>query len=155
MLVAAATMLHGSGAAPTLRGAHAQFATSAGPFVAVLFAVALLASGLASSSVGIYAGQVVMQGFLRRRIPLYVRRSFAVVPALAVLALGVDPSRVLVISQVTLSFGIPFALIPLLLLTRRPDVMGKWVNRSLTTAFAGAATLVIVALNALLIVPAF
>ncbi|MER6976318.1 Nramp family divalent metal transporter [Streptomyces carpinensis] len=155
MLVAAATMLYGSGAEPTLQGAHAQFATSAGPFVAMLFAVALLASGLASSSVGIYAGQVVMQGFLRRRIPLYVRRSFAVVPALAVLSLGVEPSRALVISQVTLSFGIPFALIPLLLLTRRPDVMGKWVNRSLTTALAGTATLVIVALNALLIVLAF
>ncbi|MFI1735082.1 Nramp family divalent metal transporter [Streptomyces acidicola] len=155
MLVAAATMLHGSGAEPTLQGAHTQFAIGAGPLVASLFAVALLASGLASSSVGIYTGQVVMQGFVRRRIPLYLRRSLAVVPALAVLALGVDHSRALVLSQVTLSFGIPFALIPLLLLSRRPDVMGNWVNRPLTTALAGGATLVLVALNALLILLAF
>lgn len=155
MLVAAAAMLHGTAAEPTLAGAHAQFAESAGPLTALLFVIALLASGLASSSVGVYAGQVVMQGFLRRRIPLYVRRCLAVVPALAVLAFGVDPTQALVFSQVALSFGIPFALIPLVLLTRRPDVMGHWVNRKVTTTAAAITSLVIIALNAVLVAVAF
>ncbi|MEU9059224.1 Nramp family divalent metal transporter [Streptomyces sp. NPDC048430] len=151
ILTAAATELHGSGAPPTLHGAYEQFSAGSGPAVAVLFAVALLASGLASCSVGVYAGQVVMQGYLRRRIPLYVRRCLAVVPALAILALGADPTQALVLSQVTLSFGIPFALIPLIVLTRCPQIMGPWVNRRLTTALAVCASLVIIALNAVLI----
>ncbi|MEU6415403.1 Nramp family divalent metal transporter [Microbispora sp. NPDC046933] len=152
MLVAAAAMLHGTAAEPTLAGAHAQFAQSAGSLTALLFAIALLASGVASSSVGVYAGQVVMQGFLRRRIPLYVRRCLAVVPALAVLAFGVEPTQALVFSQVVLSFGIPFALVPLILLTRRPDVMGDWVNRKVTTIAAAFASLVIILLNAVLVI---
>ena len=96
---------------------------------ALLFAVALLASGFASASVGTYAGQVIMQGFLRRRIPLFARRALTMIPALAILALGVEPTWALVISQVVLSFGIPFALVPLLLLTRRRDIMGELVNQ--------------------------
>ncbi|WP_406497120.1 Nramp family divalent metal transporter [Streptomyces sp. NBC_01604] len=155
MLVVAATTLRGTGAEPTIEGAHAQFAASSGALTALLFAIALLASGLASSSVGVYTGQVVMQGFLRRRIPLYVRRSLAVVPALAVLAMGVDPTRALVLSQVTLSFGIPFALVPLVLLTRKPEIMGDWMNRRLTTALATGASLVIIALNVVLLTLAF
>ncbi|MDH2424992.1 Nramp family divalent metal transporter [Sphaerisporangium sp. TRM90804] len=151
MLVSAASILRGTDAEPTLHGAYAQFGESSGPLMALLFAIALLASGLASSSVGVYAGQVVMQGFLRRRIPLSLRRLIAVVPALAVLAFGVDPTQALVLSQVVLSFGIPFALIPLLLLTRRPDVMGAWVNRRATTLAAACATTVIVALNVVLV----
>ena len=96
---------------------------------ALAFAVALLASGLSSSSVGTYAGQVVMQGFIRRRIPLFLRRAITMAPALVVLGLGLPATDSLVISQVVLSFGIPFALVPLLMVTRRRDIMGVFVNR--------------------------
>jgi manganese transport protein len=119
---------------------------------AFLFALALLASGFASSGVGTYAGQVVMQGFIRRSIPLMLRRGLTLAPALIVLAIGLDPTRALVFSQVVLSFGIPFALVPLVLLTRRADVMGELVNHKLTTAVAALAAALIIALNAFLIV---
>ncbi|MBB4703754.1 Nramp family divalent metal transporter [Sphaerisporangium siamense] len=152
MLVSAATLLRGTGTEPTLHGAFDQFAESSGALTALLFGVALLASGLASSSVGVYAGQIVMQGFLRRRIPLWARRLVAVVPALAVLAFGVDPTHALVLSQVVLSFGIPFALVPLVLLTRRADVMGPWINRRATTLAAACASAVIITLNVFLVV---
>ncbi len=92
-----------------------------------------------------------MQGFIRRHIPIYVRRAVTMAPSLIVLALGLSPTSTLVLSQVALSFGIPFALIPMLLLTRRVDVMGAFVNRRLTTAFAGAIAVVIVSLNVFLI----
>jgi manganese transport protein len=113
--------------------------------------VALLASGLASSSVGTYAGQVVMQGFIARTIPIVVRRLVTMTPALIVLAIGLNPSRSLVISQVVLSFGIPFALVPLVLLTRRKDIMGALVNRRLTTVVASIVAALIIALNAFLL----
>jgi len=118
---------------------------------ALAFAVALLASGLSSSSVGTYAGQVVMQGFIRRAIPLFVRRAATMTPALVVLALGLPTTDTLVISQVVLSFGIPFALIPLILFTRRADLMGALVNRRATTVAASLIAAVIVALNIFLI----
>ena len=101
-----------------------------------MFGIALLASGLSSSSVGTMAGQVVMQGFVRRQIPLTVRRGVTMVPALVIIAIGVDPSRSLVLSQVVLSFGIPFALIPLVLFCRDRSLMGALVNRRLTTVAA-------------------
>jgi manganese transport protein len=113
--------------------------------------VALLASGLSSSSVGTYAGQVVMQGFVGRRIPVFLRRGLTMLPALVVLGLGLSPTGSLVISQVVLSFGIPFALVPLVLLTRRADVMGSLVNRPLTTAAAGCVAALIVVLNVYLL----
>ncbi|MGE5289511.1 MAG: Nramp family divalent metal transporter, partial [Micromonosporaceae bacterium] len=122
---------------------------------ALAFAVALLASGLSSSSVGTYAGQVVMQGFIGRRIPLFVRRGLTMLPALVVLGLGVPTTASLVISQVVLSFGIPFALVPLLLLTRRADVMGSLVNRPVTTAATGCIASVITALNFYLLYVSF
>jgi manganese transport protein len=122
-----------------------------GPSAALAFALALLASGFAASSVGTYAGQVVMQGFINRTIPLVARRLVTMLPALVVLAVGVDPSRALVISQVVLSFGIPFALVPLLLLTRRRDVMGELVNRPRTTVAAVLVAGVIITLNAVLL----
>lgn len=152
MLVVAAQVLSG-GSRPTdtIEAAHAELATALGPAAALFFALALLASGLAASSVGTYAGQVVMQGFLRRRIPLTVRRLVTLSPALVVLAFGVDPTRALVLSQVVLSFGIPFALVPLVLLTRRGDVMGGLVNRPLTTWTASGVATVIIILNAVLI----
>jgi manganese transport protein len=118
------------------------------------FAVALLASGLSSSSVGTYAGQVVMQGFIRRSVPVVVRRGVTMLPALTVLALRLPATDTLVLSQVVLSFGIPFALVPLVLLTRRRDVMGSFVNRPITTFVAAGVALLIIVLNAYLVVEA-
>jgi len=153
MLVIAASLFHGSGrtGVDTIEGAHAGFGALAGPGAALAFALALLASGFASSSVGTYAGQVVMQGFIRRTIPLALRRIVTMTPALVVLAVGLDPTRSLVLSQVVLSFGIPFALVPLLLLTRRADVMGALVNRRLTTSLASVVATLIIALNLFLL----
>jgi manganese transport protein len=151
VLVSAGALFHGGSAPGTLQGAHTRYAETAGPVAAAAFAVALLAAGLASSSVGVYAGEVIMQGFLRRRIPRLVRRLVVTVPALVVLALTPDPTRALVLSQVVLSFGIPFALVPLVLATRRRDLMGAWVNRRVTTLAAGVAAAVIVGLNVALL----
>jgi manganese transport protein len=135
----------------SIEGAHDGLATLVGGGAALAFAVALLASGLSSSSVGTYSGQVVMQGFIRRRIPLFVRRAVTMTPALVVLALGLPTTDTLVISQVVLSFGIPFALIPLILVTRRADLMGSLVNRRATTVAASAVAAIIVSLNVFLI----
>ncbi len=154
MLIIAARLFFGSGqdaTVDTIEGVYAGIARLVDAPAGLAFALALLASGLASSSVGTYAGQVVMQGFLRRRVPLPLRRGLTMAPALLVLGVGADPTRALVISQVVLSFGIPFALVPLVLLTRRADVMGELVNRPLTTAVAAVVAAVIVALNAFLL----
>jgi manganese transport protein len=153
MLLVAAALFAGSALSgtDTLEGAHAGFGTVLDGSAALLFALALLASGFASASVGTYAGQVIMQGFLRRRIPLFARRALTLFPALAILALGVEPTRALVVSQVVLSFGIPFALVPLLLLTRRRDVMGELVNERRTTVAAALVAAVIITLNAVLL----
>ena len=157
MLVIAASLFHESGMADvdTIEGAHAGFGDLVGPGAALAFALALLASGFAASSVGTYAGQVVMQGFINRTIPLVVRRLVTMAPALVVLGVGLDPSRSLVLSQVVLSFGIPFALVPLVMLTRRRDVMGALVNRPATTAVASVVAAMIIALNAFLLVQTF
>jgi manganese transport protein len=153
MLVVAAGLFHTSGltGVDSLEGAHAGLGTLVGGGAALAFAVALLASGLSSSSVGTYAGQVVMQGFIDRRIPLFVRRAATMTPALIVLALGLDPTRTLVISQVVLSFGIPFALVPMILLTSRKRVMGALVNQRGTTIAACVVAAVIIALNLFLL----
>jgi manganese transport protein len=152
MLIIAASLFHRHGVdVQTLEDAHAELGDLAGGRAALAFALALLASGLASTSVGTLAGQVVMQGFLARRIPLVLRRLVTMAPSLAVLAAGVDPTRALVISQVVLSFGIPFALIPLVRLTSDPRLMGDLVNRPATTALAWAVAALIIALNAFLI----
>lgn len=157
MLVIAASLFHGSGITDvdSLEGAHAGFEQLIGGGAALAFAGALLASGLASSSVGTYAGQVIMQGFIARSIPMVLRRLITMAPALIVLAFGLDPSRSLVISQVVLSFGIPFALIPLVWLTSKPEVMGSFVNRRLTTVVSSVIAFAIVALNAFLLVQTF
>ncbi|MDN5860502.1 MAG: Nramp family divalent metal transporter [Pseudonocardia sp.] len=153
MLIIAATLFFGSDVpdTDTLEGVHAGLGRVLDQPAAFAFAIALLASGFASSGVGTYAGQVVMQGFIRRRIPLLLRRLLTLAPALVVLGIGVDPTQALVLSQVVLSFGIPFALVPLVLLTRRRDVMAELVNRPLTTWLAGAAAAVVIALNAFLL----
>jgi manganese transport protein len=149
MLLVAAALLHrsGLGGADPILLAHADLGRYVGGGAALMFAVALLASGLSSASVGTYAGQVVLRGFVRRRLPLPVRRAVTMLPALLVLSLGLPPTGTLVVSQVVLSFGIPFALIPLVLLTRRPDVMGRFVNGRATTLVATACAVLVVGLN--------
>jgi manganese transport protein len=158
MLAVAAKLFHdtpGYQDVSTIQGAHAGFSHLVGGTAALAFAVALLASGASSSSVGTYAGQIVMAGFVGLRIPLLLRRAVTMIPAIVVLAIGVSPTSALVLSQVVLSFGIPFALIPLLLLTRRRDVMGVHVNRRATTWAAVAIAMLISALNVFLLAQTF
>ena len=156
MLVIAASLFNTRGIpVETIEQAHRGFGDLVGPGAALAFALALLASGFASSSVGTYSGQVVMQGFTDRSIPLVLRRLVTMTPALVVLAIGIDPTRALVMSQVVLSFGIPFALVPLIVLTRRHEVMGPLVNRAVTTAVATVVAGLIIALNAFLLVDTF
>ena len=138
-----------------IEGAHSRFRDLVGGGAALAFAVALLASGFASASVGTYAGQVVMQGFIGRTIPLALRRLVTMVPALCVLAVGIDPTEALVISQVVLSFGIPFALVPLILFSRDRALMGEMVNRRLTTVAASVVAAGIIALNVFLLFQTF
>ena len=157
MLVMAAAVFHGTGLlnVDSLENAHKTLEPIVGGASSVLFALALLFSGLSSSAIGTLAGQVVMQGFIRRQIPLFVRRAVTMVPAFVVIGIGVDPSRTLVISQVVLSFGIPFALIPLVLFTSRRDVMGVLVNDRLTTVAATVVAGLISALNVFLLYQTF
>jgi len=154
MLVIAAAVFHESGMTEVgddLVEVAEGLGVELGSAADTLFGVALLASGLSSSSVGTLAGQVVMQGFVRRRIPLFLRRAVTMAPALVMIAIGVDASRALVLSQVVLSFGIPFALIPLLLFCRDRSLMGTLVNRRSTTVAAVVITVLIVSLNAFLL----
>jgi manganese transport protein len=157
MLIVAAALFHQSGSTgvDSIEGAHSGFTTLLGGGAALAFAVALLASGLSSSSVGTFAGQVVMQGFIARQIPLFLRRAVTMAPSLVVLGIGLNATDTLVVSQVVLSFGIPFALVPMLLLTRRKDVMGALVNRRLTTVVAGIVAALIICLNLFLLQQTF
>ncbi|MEV5739705.1 Nramp family divalent metal transporter [Microbispora rosea] len=154
-MLTVAAVTFGGGDPGSLQAIHAGLGQVLGPGAAVAFALALLASGLASSSVGTYAGQVIMAGFLRRRVPLLARRLVTIIPAMAVLAAGVDPTRALVLSQVALSFGIPFALVPLVAFTGSRKLMGELVNRRLTTVAGVAVAAVISALNGFLLVDVF
>ncbi|MEE6164804.1 MULTISPECIES: Nramp family divalent metal transporter [unclassified Mycolicibacterium] len=151
MLLVAATNLQGRNDTDSIEGAHAAVQGALGPTVALLFAIGLLASGLASTSVGAYAGAMIMQGLLRRSYPLLLRRLITIIPALAVLAIGVDPSRALVLSQVVLSFGIPFALIPLVRFTSDKALMGDDTNHRVTTMLGWAVAATITVLNVVLI----
>jgi manganese transport protein len=156
MLIMAAALFHANGLnVGDIDFAFEQLKVLEGNTPAILFGVALLASGFSSSSVGTMAGQVVMQGFINRRIPLFLRRLITMLPALVVLAVGLNPSRSLVISQVVLSFGIPFALIPLLIHCRNRNVMGALVNRRLTTGIATVVVALIVSLNVFLLYRTF
>lgn len=152
MLLLAAANLQGVDGTDTIQGAHAAIGDALGGTVALVFAIGLLASGLASTSVGAYAGAAIMEGLLRRRIPLLVRRIVTLVPALILLGVGIDPTGALVISQVVLSFGIPFALVPLLRLTGDTALMGEQVNAAAVKWTLRAIVLLIVALNLALIV---
>ncbi|MFJ7215487.1 Nramp family divalent metal transporter [Amycolatopsis sp. NPDC098790] len=151
MLLLAATNLQGQEGVDSIEGAHHAVSLALGPGIALMFAIGLLASGLASTSVGAYAGAMIMQGLLHKRIPLVLRRLVTLTPAIVVLALGADPSAALVVSQVVLSFGIPFALVPLIRLTADRRLMGADVNRRLTTVAASVVAGVIIALNLVLI----
>ncbi|MFD7846400.1 Nramp family divalent metal transporter [Nocardia sp. NPDC059764] len=151
MLLMAAKTLRGREGVDTIEGAHAAVQDVLGPVAGLLLAVGLLASGLASTSVGAYAGAMIMQGLLHRHVPLVVRRVITLIPALVVLAVGIDPTRALIISQVVLSFGIPFALIPLVRFTSDPELMGENVNHRVTTGLAWLVAAVITTLNVVLI----
>jgi len=153
MVVVAAGLFNAGGLVgiDSIEGAYEGLQMTVSDNAATIFGIALLASGLASTSVGTMAGQVVMQGFIQRRIPLTLRRAVTLAPALVVLAIGVDPTRALVVSQVVLSFGIPFALIPLLIIARRREVMGALVNPGWLTAVASVLAAMIIALNLFLL----
>jgi manganese transport protein len=157
MLAVAAKLFHTPALSElsTIPQAHAEFGRLVGGGAALAFAVALLASGASSSSVGTYAGQVVMAGFINVRIPVMARRALTMLPALTILALGANPTEALVLSQVVLSFGIPLALIPLVILTGRRDVMGAHVNRGITSVLAWGCAVLITGLNVFLIVQQF
>ncbi len=151
LLVVAAANLHGAPGTGTLQGVHEVITSELGAGVAMLFAVALLGSGLASTSVGGAAGAEVMRGLLDREVSMFTRRIVSVAPAVVVLALGAEPSATLVLSQVVLSLGIPFALVPLIALTARRDVMGAHVNRPGTTAAACCVAALVIVLNVVLV----
>ena len=153
MLAVAAKLFHvpGLSGIATIPAAHAELGRLIGGSAALAFAVALLASGASSSSVGTYAGQIVMAGFINIRVPVLVRRAVTLIPALVILALGVSTTGALVLSQVVLSFGIPFALVPLVLLTGRPDVMGAHANGRLMSLVAYGTAAAITAMNVFLI----
>ncbi len=157
MLFVAAALFNKTGHTDvdSIEAAHAGLGQLVGGGAALAFVFALLASGLSSSSVGTYAGQVVMQGFIHRSIPLYLRRAVTMTPSLIVLGLGLSPTGTLVLSQVALSFGIPFALVPMVALTRRRDIMGTFVNTKLTTFAASTIAAIIISLNAFLIYETF
>ncbi len=151
ILLLAAANLAGVPGTSTLEGAYTALSVGLGPLVATLFAVGLLASGLASTSVGAYAGAEIMHGLLHIRVPLIARRLVTLIPALIILGVGVDPTLALILSQVALSFGIPFALIPLVALTAKREVLGVHRNRVWTTIAGVAASVFLIALNAVLL----
>ncbi len=151
MLLLAASSLRGIDGTDTIEGAHAAVAATLGPAIGVVFAVGLLASGLASTSVGTYAGSTIMGGLLKLRVPLLARRVVTLIPALIVLGIGFDPTRALVLSQVVLSFGIPFAMIPLVYYASSRAIMGQFVNAAWLRAAGWISAALITVLNLLLI----
>ncbi|PLR84004.1 Nramp family divalent metal transporter [Bacillus sp. V33-4] len=156
MLIVAAALFHKNGLnVRDLDLAFNQFGELVGPFSAILFGIGLLSSGLASSSVGTMSGDIIMQGYIKRRIPLYLRRAITVIPPILIIAMGVNPTTALVISQVILSFGIPFALIPLILFTSNKKIMGSLANHKITNAMAWAIAIVIITLNIFLLIQTF
>jgi manganese transport protein len=157
MLMMAAATFHKSGmtSVGTIQEAYLTLEPLLGKASSFVFAISLLASGLSSASVGTMSGQVIMQGFLHRDIPIWLRRGVTMIPSLIVIMIGLDPTRTLVISQVVLSFGLPFAIIPLVMFTDRRDLMGTLVNKRLTTLLASLVALLVLALNLYLLVQIF
>jgi manganese transport protein len=156
LIMAASTFFNkGMNHVATIQDAYQTLQPLLGPAAGAIFAISLLASGLSSSSVGTMAGQVIMQGFLERHIPVWIRRLVTVVPSLVVISLGLDPTRTLVISQVVLSFCLPFAVVPLVLFTRRKDIMGPLTNKRITTVIASLVAVLIIFLNMYLLYQTF
>ena len=156
LIMASSTFFsHGLTNIGTIEEAHRTLQPLLGSAASWVFAISLLASGLSSSSVGTLAGQVIMGGFLHRQIPTWVRRLVTVFPPMIIIMLGLDPTRTLVISQVVLSFGLPFAIIPLVMFTARRDIMGDLVNKRVTTVIASLVATLIVALNIYLLIQLF
>jgi manganese transport protein len=157
MLIMAAATFHIQGKTDvgTIQEAYRTLQPLLGSAASWVFAISLVASGLSSTSVGTMAGQVIMQGFIHRQIPPWIRRVVTMIPSLIVIAIGLDPTRTLVISQVVLSFGLPFAIVPLILFTRRKDLMGVLVNRRITTLSLGIVAALIIALNLYLLYQVF
>ena len=151
ILMAAVAFVHSTNLQPTVQQAYHTLGPLFGRAAAVVFAVALLCSGLSSSTVGVMAGQVIIEGFLDVKFPIFLRRLITVIPAVAVIAIGLDPLRILVLSQVVLSFALPFALIPLLILTARTAVMETFASAPRTRIAGWTVVTVILALNAILI----
>lgn len=152
LLLLAASALAGVDGTDTIEGAHAAISSALGPTIGIVFAVGLLASGLASTSVGAYAGAEIMAGLLHVKIPLLARRVITLLPALIILALGAEPTWALVISQVVLSFGIPLAIIPLMKYTRDRSIMGRFADGRALRWISTVIAILIVALNAALII---
>jgi manganese transport protein len=156
LIMAASTFYnHGLTDVGTIEEAHKTLEPLLGSAASWVFAISLLASGLSSSSVGTMAGQIIMGGFLHRQIPTWIRRLVTVIPPMVIIMLGLDPTRSLVLSQVVLSFGLPFAVIPLILFTRRRDIMGELVNRRTTTFAVSGVAVIIIALNLFLLYQIF
>jgi manganese transport protein len=156
LIMAASTFFnHGLTNIGTIEEAHRTLEPLLGAAASWVFAISLLASGLSSSSVGTMAGQVIMGGFLHRQIPIWIRRLVTVIPPMLIIMLGLDPTRTLVISQVVLSFGLPFAIVPLVLFTSRRDIMGELVNRRITTIATSIVAVLIIALNLFLLYQIF
>jgi manganese transport protein len=151
ILLIGAVNLQGIPGTESLEGVYSALQQTLGPVIAIMFAVGLLASGLASTSVGAYAGAEIMSGLTSFTIPLLYRRVLTLIPAFIILALGTDPTWALIISQVILSFGIPFALIPLIVLTRDRRILGVDVNTHLTTTLAVIGTAFVIVVNAALL----
>ncbi|AYC30078.1 Nramp family divalent metal transporter [Paenisporosarcina cavernae] len=153
MLIVAAALFHTNKlGVEDLEVAFHQFGTLVSPASSIIFGIALLASGLASSSVGTMSGDIIMQGYINKRIPIYIRRAITVIPPLVIIALGVNPSAALVLSQIILSFGIPFALIPLIVFTSNKKLMGTLVNKPITKVLAWGIAGIIITLNVFLLV---
>jgi manganese transport protein len=151
MIVMAAVAFVHSGGAPSIEDAYRTLGPLLGPLSATVFAVALLCSGLSSSTVGVMAGQVIIEGFLDIKFSIFLRRLITIIPALAVIAVGLDPLKILILSQVVLSFTLPFALIPLLILTSRVSVMKSFASAGRTRIAGWAAVAVILTLNIVLL----
>ena len=151
IVMAAVAFTHLGSPVTDVEQAYRTLGPLLGPAAATIFAVALLCSGLSSSTVGVMAGQVIIEGFLDVKFSIFLRRLITIVPAIFVIAVGLDPLRILILSQVVLSFTLPFALIPLLLLTNRRDVMGAFTSASRTRLAGWVSVAVILALNLVLL----
>jgi manganese transport protein len=151
MVVVAAAVFGGNALANPIEDAHRTLGPLLGPASAIIFAIALLCSGLSSSTVGTMAGQVIIEGFLHIRFSIFLRRLLTIIPAVVVIAVGLDPLEILIMSQVALSFALPFALVPLIVLTGNRDVMKQFVNSRLTHALGWLTVSIIIALNVFLL----